>query len=201
MRRIAAGVAMTMLALAPVAGAAEEEIPGWCRYTLLDVPDTAPRFEDYPAAKVAIAHPPPVDVSGKDAREFRTRLREAAKRGADFAGHYTIASWGCGTGCLGWAVIDQKTGKVTFADGMTILDNFHVDFERDDAVEARAKVLRATYNFGVMLYRADSSLFIRMGAPNEDTARDGVAYYRWTGTAFVPLKFYPAAQFCPKPKG
>jgi hypothetical protein len=199
MRRTVAGVAAALLMLAPGALAADE-IPGWCRYTLLDVPKDAPRFEEYAVAKETVAHPKAVDVSGRDAREFRTRLREAGKAGVNFAGHYTIASWGCGTGCLGWAVIDQKSGKVTFAPGMAILDNYRVDFERDEAVERLAASLHATYNFGVMLYRADSALFVTIGAPGEDETRDGVAYYRWTGTGFAPLKFYPAATICPKPK-
>ncbi|HEX2590048.1 MAG TPA: hypothetical protein VHL34_01035 [Rhizomicrobium sp.] len=176
------------------------EIPPWCRYTVLDVPKGAPRFEDHMVAKVRIAHPAEVDVRPKDARLFRTQLREAVKGGTNFAGHYTIASWGCGTGCLSWAVIDQTTGKVTFPAGMGSFSNYRVDFDRDDAVERFAKARHATYVFGVLMFRAESDLLITMGAPDEGDSRDGVAYYRWTGTRFDRIAFYPAAKICPKPK-
>lgn len=46
------------------------------------------------------------------ARRYRTTIREAAKRGSNFAGHYTIAMWGCGTECIEIAIVNEKTGKV-----------------------------------------------------------------------------------------
>ena len=47
-----------------------------------------------------------------DARSFRTRLSEALHRGVNFAGHYAVAGWGCGTGCISGAIIDARTGNV-----------------------------------------------------------------------------------------
>ncbi len=46
------------------------------------------------------------------AREQRTAITNAVKDGADFAGHYAVAQWGCGTQCQEQAVIDMKTGKI-----------------------------------------------------------------------------------------
>ena len=39
-------------------------------------------------------------------------LREFARRPADFAGHFVLASWGCGASCVLTAAIDKQTGKV-----------------------------------------------------------------------------------------
>jgi len=46
---------------------------------------------------------------------FRTKLREGAKKGPNFAGHYTVITWGCGTDCRLVAIVDARTGRVYFA--------------------------------------------------------------------------------------
>jgi len=57
--------------------------------------------------------PKPVDLSShKEAKTYRTRLTEGAKAGANFAGHYTVVSFGCGTQCQDNWVIDERTGKI-----------------------------------------------------------------------------------------
>jgi hypothetical protein len=43
---------------------------------------------------------------------YQTRLREGAKKGPNFAGYFTLVSWGCGSSCQEWAVIDARTGRV-----------------------------------------------------------------------------------------
>jgi hypothetical protein len=43
---------------------------------------------------------------------FRTQLTNAAKKPADFAGHFTMAVWGCGSECAAAALIDLTTGDV-----------------------------------------------------------------------------------------
>lgn len=55
------------------------------------------------------------DFAGRD-KQFsylRTRIREALREDANFAGHYTIVTMGCGTGCTNNLMVDRKTGKVT----------------------------------------------------------------------------------------
>jgi len=72
-----------------------------------------PKFEDYHVADVFHGTPAPVKTTdSKLARTYRTRLRDAGSKGPNFAGHYTLASWGCGTSCQDWAVIDARTGHV-----------------------------------------------------------------------------------------
>ncbi len=56
----------------------------------------------------------PVRFDGNfpDARMFRTKITEAVAQGPNFAGHYTVATWGCGSGCQEHAVVDVKSGDV-----------------------------------------------------------------------------------------
>ncbi len=72
----------------------------------------SPRFVDYPVREVYKGRIAPVVLDTKRARMFRSRLREDSRRGTNFAGHYTVVFWGCGTGCAQVAVVDARTGKV-----------------------------------------------------------------------------------------
>jgi hypothetical protein len=71
-------------------------------------------FSLHPAAH-RLVHSPvaPIVKTGK-AHRYRTVLREEAREGPNFNGHFRVASWGCGTNCIEWAVIDLETGKVWF---------------------------------------------------------------------------------------
>lgn len=62
------------------------------------------KFEGTPAA---------VDFSSKpEAKLFYTRITEGAKQKPNFAGHYTVVEWGCGTSCQNHAIVDAQTGKI-----------------------------------------------------------------------------------------
>ncbi len=74
----------------------------------------APKFSDFPAKMSFKGRPAPVKIEGKEARMFRTVLRDGAKNGPDFAGHYTVVVWGCGADSFSLAVIDARNGKVYF---------------------------------------------------------------------------------------
>ena len=72
----------------------------------------SPRFADYPVREVYRGRIAPVILDTKRARMFRSRLREDSRGGPNFAGHYTVVFWGCGTGCAQVAVVDARTGRV-----------------------------------------------------------------------------------------
>ncbi|HEX8128299.1 MAG TPA: hypothetical protein VF527_04295 [Pyrinomonadaceae bacterium] len=72
----------------------------------------SPRFSDYPVKEIYKGRIAPVVLDSKRARRFRSRLREDSRAGVNFAGHYTVVFWGCGTGCAQVAVVDAKTGRV-----------------------------------------------------------------------------------------
>src|SRR5215217_5907367 len=75
-----------------------------------------PRFENYPVREDFRGKIAPVKLTSSAARMYRTMLRGSAKQGVNFAGHYIIVTWGCGSDCHSFAIIDAKTGNVYFSD-------------------------------------------------------------------------------------
>jgi hypothetical protein len=73
----------------------------------------APRFKDYPASSFS-SRTAKLHLEGAKSRQYATMLRAAARRKPDFAGHFVLASWGCGASCTMSAAIDAKTGAVTW---------------------------------------------------------------------------------------
>jgi hypothetical protein len=71
-----------------------------------------PRYEDYTApttydgkARVPILATP-LDW------KYQTTIRNAVDKGVNFAGHFALAMWGCGSGCQEFVIVDLKTGAV-----------------------------------------------------------------------------------------
>jgi len=48
----------------------------------------------------------------KFARLFRTKILAGAKNGPNFAGHYTLVTWGCGMDSYMFVIVDAVNGKV-----------------------------------------------------------------------------------------
>jgi len=122
----------------------------------------APRFEDYPVREIYKGRPAPVRLDSRRARMFRSRLREEAPRGPNFAGHYTVVVWGCGTGCAQMAVVDARTGRVHFPP----LEYHDIPDTEDERGRARtfrldSKLLVLTQNYydGAGRYTAHYYLF------------------------------------------
>jgi len=85
-----------------------------------------PLFADYPVNETFRGQPKPVDLNSHlKAREYRTRLREAATGKPSFAAYYIVAEWGCGSPCQQVALIDARSGAVYFAPFTTALGNRH----------------------------------------------------------------------------
>lgn len=137
-----------------------------------------PTFERY-AAKIEAVKNVKVNLkSHKNANMFRTNLRNAAKEGVNFAGHYIVANWGCGTNCSQSAIIDARTGQVFFPDE---LEGAGFGFcELPDDAEPIA-------------YQAGSRLLIlngfKGGDLNSENAPCGVYYLEWTGKSFKQIGF------------
>lgn len=84
-----------------------------------------PRFEDYAVSTRFKGKAARVNLrSHPQARMFRTMLREGVKGGANFAGHYAINWWGCGTNCIRIGIVDLKTGHAYLAPFYTGLRRF-----------------------------------------------------------------------------
>jgi hypothetical protein len=119
----------------------------------------APRFEDYPVREVYKGPVARVRLESRRARMFRTVLREDSRGGPNFAGHYAVVFWGCGTGCAQMGVVDSKTGRVYFPPVE------YMDFPDTEDAEVRAR-----------FFRPDSKLLV-ITQNHYDTERTYTAYY------------------------
>jgi len=119
-----------------------------------------PRFEHYPVKENFRGKSAPVKLTSSRARLFRTMLRDNAKNGVNFAGHYIAATWGCGSACWSFAIIDARTGQVYFIPSLLTVGGF--GYAHEDLIQ----------------FRKDSRLLIVVGAPN-DEGYVGRRYYVW----------------------
>jgi hypothetical protein len=149
----------------------------FCAFCLLFLllPETAgaqervPKFKDFPVTEAFIGRNAPV-ILDRDGRTFRTRLRWAAKNERpNFAGHYILTTWGCGTTCFMGAVINAKTGKVFWLPGSYCCWNFQ---ETDE-------------NFEPLIYRLDSKLIVISGMINEEEGTLGTHFYKFENGEFT----------------
>jgi hypothetical protein len=136
-----------------------------------------PQFEDYRVPVETIAKPKLDLQSDPQARSYRTRLREALEKGKKFAGHYVVASWGCGSSCEQFAFIDAASGKV-YLPGMVTYPVWD---------EGCAEL------YGLD-FRPDSALLKIYGSPN-DKEEAGTYYFLW---ADGNLKEVARVAGCPK---
>lgn len=114
------------------------------------------------------------------ARTFRTRLSEALAGGVNFAGHYIVTGWGCGTGCTNAAIIEARTGDVIWPDQFMNIDASYGDGYSDEQIE----------------FKKNSRLLIihgRPGSKNENAKipPSGDHYYEWRGNRLHVLKSVP----------
>jgi len=76
-----------------------------------------PSFNDFLVDDTASIRPVPVNlVANPSAQRMRTRLRQGAAEGPNFAGGFTVVSWGCGSPCVQFAIIAARTGRVHMYD-------------------------------------------------------------------------------------
>jgi hypothetical protein len=114
------------------------------------------------------------------ARTMRTRLSEALSSGTNFAGHFIVAGWGCGTGCISGAIIDARNGNVfwplpLYALGVWYDGNSYIDRPVN--------------------YQKNSRLLIITGSPgvkdNQPEKPNGKYFYEWRGDGLKLIKFIP----------
>lgn len=140
---------------------------GFIQYTQAD--EKHPSFKDYPVpeSEIYTGNTAPVKLDTEEAKMFKTRLTKAAEQKPNFAGHYILASWGCGANCATGAVIDAKDGKVYSIP-------FAVsgwDTKAKDAMECQL----------------NSRLIIFNGMLNEE-GNKGKHYYKFENNQFIPIQ-------------
>ncbi|PTQ95015.1 hypothetical protein C8P68_106230 [Mucilaginibacter yixingensis] len=104
------------------------------------------------------------------AKNYITRIRYTCKHtGVNFAGHYTIVEWGCGTECENIAIVNRINGKIFFSE---------INYGADEGF------------FGVS-YKPDSRMLIGNSANLEDykgytlcRQYNRLKILEWTGKEF-----------------
>lgn len=140
-----------------------------CSLDMSQMPRGAPKFADYPVGVAKIAKPAPVKLTQPEHRAFRTRIREAGRQPPNFAGHYVVSSWGCGTSCAMSVLVDLATGDVAMPDELASVGETPLD----ERVQGRP----------------DSRLIVVTGMPGEDSGKpQAVRYYVLEGRRLRLLK-------------
>jgi hypothetical protein len=71
-----------------------------------------PKFRQYPALADFKGTPAEPQLNTDLEHHYRTQIRTQARRGPNFAGHFTVASWGCGSPCGKFVIIDARSGTI-----------------------------------------------------------------------------------------
>lgn len=74
------------------------------------------------------------DFKGRDKgfASFKTRITDAMKAGVTFAGQYSVVQFGCGTGCTGVVIANNRTGQLyDFPRGGEYNQGLELQFARD----------------------------------------------------------------------
>ena len=145
--------------------------------------DKLPKFSDFTVHAVFSGKPKQPILTTKLEHLYRTTIREAAMNGTNFAGHFAIAEWGCGTGCHDFVVVDVRTGKVYDPPFRDL--NFHMPppdlfVDSDPNWFCFADVIR---------YRKDSDLLVVEGCL--DDKQCGRTYFRMVNTGLKQVAFDP----------
>jgi hypothetical protein len=152
-RRSATAAVVVILAAAPAARAREQP----------------PSFADHPGGAVFKGHNAAPVLATREARQFRTMVREGARRQPNFDGHYIVSTWGCGADCETGAIIDAISGKVIPLPVVT-------GSPEDAKPEAS--------HFD---YRLDSRLLVMNGMIGEEPPM-GAHYFTFDGSRLTPIK-------------
>lgn len=142
-----------------------------------------PRFDQYLAAATFTGKPAAPILRSSGDRLFRTAIREGAAKGPNFAGHYTIVEWGCGSSCVSIVVVDAKTGKI--GESPFSILGYGTSLRFPDGTRTHSE------KFDELAYKLNSRLLIVRGCP-EDT-ECGAYYYEWTVSGFKLLRKGAAA--------
>jgi len=149
-----------------------------------DIPADAPRAADFPAQPYAGVNAAPDVRSDPRSRMYRTQLREWAREKPNFAGHYILATWGCGTGCTQIAIIDAVTGKVFHPPG--VRSNQIDGVDENLLVDTPSSPRRS--DFGALHYSVDSRLLVLFGTPEQQPQDRGISYFVWDQDHFTRIR-------------
>jgi hypothetical protein len=141
-------------------------------------PAAPPQYADFAVAPEAVDLRPALKLDSAFSREYRTRLREGLRDlPINFAGHYVMVTFGCGSTCLYGGMVDARTGEATALP-------FLVDSFGSDKVDIEDP----------LLFRADSRLVVILGKLRDEDDIPRQYFYEWTGEALTPLCHAPVTE-------
>ncbi len=135
--------------------------------------ESYPLFENYPAKETFSGKPALPKLVRSGDRLFRTKIGEGSAKGPNFAGHLTVAEWGCGSGCVSIAVVDAKDGRIYPAP-------FGILGWGTPVQIYEGKFATNQDRFKPLDYRLDSRLLVVRGCPEDKNC--GSYFYEWTGS-------------------
>jgi hypothetical protein len=122
--------------------------------------ERAPRFADYPVTKLSDIPVAKPKIPKNWDEDPRLRFQDSVGDGRrpNFAGHYYVATWGCGTTCVWGGIVEAKSGRIVELPSVSGWFDTHDKFEAID-------------------FRHNSGLLVLSGARNEEKRDMGRHYY------------------------
>lgn len=149
-----------------------------------------PRPEDFPIPEQEMfkGTPAPAKIIQQQAKTYRSVISDGAARGPNFAGHYTIVTWGAGMGSFSVAVVDARDGRVFFMPFESIgRAGYGLNFEGEGEMNPA--------------FRLDSNLLAFSGCPGKeyegcsDWDKLGFYIYKFENERFTLLRFVKQEEF------
>lgn len=140
--------------------------------TLPATAETAPNFAEFPPTASWNGRNAKPKLVSPDLKAFKTRISNGAKEQPNFAGHYRLVTWGCGSSCLMGAAVDLNSGTVTSIPFSVCCNQAYGE------------------DFEAILIRPGSRLIAFQGMRNEEEPM-GQHWYEFDGKAFRFLRTVP----------
>jgi hypothetical protein len=145
-----------------------------CRtVTTVDVTDKrAPTFAAHRVTSPETVENPTLDIKRNPiAQTYRTILRQETAKGPNFAGHYRVAAWGCGSSCSMFAVVNLDTGRVITPEGFSHTSGVYF------GVDTQKLFPESQKEYWLLGFTKESRLLVVLGDLDEDESREGAFYF------------------------
>lgn len=133
-----------------------------------------PTFDSFHTTEVFDGKPAKPLLRTPVQKRFATQIREQAMLPPNFAGHYKIIEWGCGSSCVSIAIVDLKTGRVY--DGPFSILGYGTPYKYEGGDDE-------------LQYKVSSRLLIARGCPGDQNC--GTYYYECKNDRLNQLRFVP----------
>lgn len=143
-----------------------------------------PQFDQYPVSSIFKGKPAEPILDTPEKRKFRTMIRQGIAKGwgvhpngsygperpgPNFAGHYIVITWGCGSGCLDMVIADAITGRI-----------YPPPLSVGNIRDQKIAIPNLGLGWADFYHREDSSLFVMKSCPGAS----GGFKYNFSGTSY-----------------